>query len=207
MFSRSTVSQSSHSPHRSHARLRNVALVSSPFSPHYFTLHHLRLSSIYLLAPYFVSLVYTHAVLENFSPSGNPTARNGCWTRFADRVHPTRAKEGGSQLRRGANERVVVAWSAETTKTNDDSTIGEARRAREKNERCVRASIVADGKRPDLLNLGDLSMKLLAIPIENASFRQQYCMCFAIANLFENRFISVAIAMVSKRERKERDGN
>lgn len=51
----------------------------------------------------------------------------------------------------------MVAWSAETTKTNDDSTIGEARRARKKNEQCARASIAVDGKGPDLLNPGDLS--------------------------------------------------
>lgn len=32
--------------------------------------------------------------------------------------------------------------------------------------------------------------KLLAIPIENASFRQQYRMCFVIVNLLQKRFIS-----------------
>lgn len=30
-------------------------------------------------------------------------------------------------------------------------------------------------------------VKLLAIPIENASFRQQYCTCFATVNLFQKR--------------------
>lgn len=46
-------------------------------------------------------------------------------------------------------------------------------------------------------------VKLLAIPIENASFRQQYCTCFATVNLFQNRFISSRVTIANEREMKK----
>lgn len=99
-------------------------------------------------------------------------------------------------------EPVVVAWSAETTKTNDDSTIGEAR---EGEKRTVRPSV--DRRRWEearfIESRGPI-VKLLAIPIENASFRQQYCTCFATESLSKSVYIR-RVAMVNERENKEGD--
>lgn len=91
------VSIISFTPPFSHATLecrsRLISLQSTLFYPplprFLFEIYLLSLS----LSRYFVSLVHTRTVLENFAPSGNPTARNGRWTRFVDRVHPAGKKE------------------------------------------------------------------------------------------------------------------
>lgn len=118
------------------AKVRNIALVSSLFNPRYFTLRYLHLSTFFLpLALFHLSRTHAyclgkfHTLRQPHTQRQETDARPDPSTEFT-RLRRKREREFASMRRMW----IVVVWSTETTKTNDDNTIIKTKRAREKNE-------------------------------------------------------------------------
>lgn len=138
LLSRPTVSQSSHSSCFAHM-MWFCSIIVSLFS----------LFDSYCVTPstwVFVRSVSTYCIIPSLLYSRYLGKFHTLWQQetnagFDSPIQSTLQgrEEGGKLTSTEASKWVVVAWSAETTKTNDDSTIVEKREGREKDERCIQA--------------------------------------------------------------------